>query len=77
MCEKKKVIANPGAFISVIKCSCTDTFQSVFPQCVDWCVASSSSPASSIPSRSPPFFCLLVSVSVSGAASRKRTRRLY
>ncbi|KAH9987940.1 hypothetical protein BJV74DRAFT_840586 [Russula compacta] len=29
------VIANPGAFINVIKCSCTDTFQSVFPQCVD------------------------------------------
>jgi len=29
------VIFNPGAFISVIKCSCTDTFQSVFPQCAD------------------------------------------
>lgn len=29
------VIFNPGAFISVIKCACTDTFQSVFPQCAD------------------------------------------
>jgi len=29
------VIFNPGAFISEIKCSCTDTFQSVFPQCAD------------------------------------------
>ncbi|KAI9450125.1 hypothetical protein F5148DRAFT_1337971, partial [Russula earlei] len=26
---------NPGGFINVIKCSCTDTFQSVFPQCAD------------------------------------------
>ncbi|KAI0246769.1 hypothetical protein BJV78DRAFT_113620 [Lactifluus subvellereus] len=29
------VIFNPGAFFDVIKCSCTDTFQSVFPQCAD------------------------------------------
>ncbi|KAJ3997487.1 hypothetical protein F5050DRAFT_1416914 [Lentinula boryana] len=29
------IIFNPGAFISVIQCSCTETFQSVFPQCVD------------------------------------------
>jgi len=29
------VIFNPGAFISVIKCACTDTFQSTFPQCAD------------------------------------------
>lgn len=29
------VLFNPGAFIDVIKCSCADTFQSVFPQCVD------------------------------------------
>jgi len=29
------VILNPGEFISVIKCSCTDTFKSVFPQCAD------------------------------------------
>ncbi|KAI0072305.1 hypothetical protein K474DRAFT_1605370 [Panus rudis PR-1116 ss-1] len=29
------VIFNPGAFIDVIKCACTDTFQSAFPQCVD------------------------------------------
>ncbi|KIL64653.1 hypothetical protein M378DRAFT_582875 [Amanita muscaria Koide BX008] len=26
---------NPGQFIDVIKCACTDTFQSTFPQCVD------------------------------------------
>jgi hypothetical protein len=30
-----QVIFNPGAFIDVIKCACVDTFQSVFPQCVD------------------------------------------
>ncbi|KAI0289788.1 hypothetical protein B0F90DRAFT_699330 [Multifurca ochricompacta] len=29
------VLFNPGAFIDVIKCSCTNTFQSTFPQCVD------------------------------------------
>ncbi|KAH8079827.1 hypothetical protein BXZ70DRAFT_646180 [Cristinia sonorae] len=29
------IIFNPGAFIDVIKCACTDTFQSAFPQCVD------------------------------------------
>jgi len=29
------VIFNPGAFIDVLKCACTDTFQSTFPQCVD------------------------------------------
>jgi len=29
------VIFNPGAFISVIKCACSDTFQSTFPQCAD------------------------------------------
>ncbi|KII90081.1 hypothetical protein PLICRDRAFT_108554 [Plicaturopsis crispa FD-325 SS-3] len=29
------IIFNPGAFIDVIKCACTDTFQSTFPQCVD------------------------------------------
>ncbi|KAJ4480895.1 hypothetical protein J3R30DRAFT_3287711, partial [Lentinula aciculospora] len=29
------IIFNPGAFINVIQCSCTETFQSVFPQCVD------------------------------------------
>ncbi|ETW84868.1 hypothetical protein HETIRDRAFT_247730, partial [Heterobasidion irregulare TC 32-1] len=29
------IIFNPGAFIDVIKCACTDTFQSVFPQCAD------------------------------------------
>ncbi|KAG7443239.1 uncharacterized protein BT62DRAFT_935193 [Guyanagaster necrorhizus] len=29
------IIFNPGAFINVIECACTETFQSVFPQCVD------------------------------------------
>jgi len=29
------ILFNPGAFIDVIQCSCTETFQSVFPQCVD------------------------------------------
>ncbi|KZT21307.1 hypothetical protein NEOLEDRAFT_1139640 [Neolentinus lepideus HHB14362 ss-1] len=29
------IIFNPGAFVDVIKCACTDTFQSVFPQCAD------------------------------------------
>ncbi|TFK71202.1 hypothetical protein BDN72DRAFT_749567, partial [Pluteus cervinus] len=29
------VIFNPGAFIDVIRCACTDTFKAVFPQCVD------------------------------------------
>ncbi|KAF9529151.1 hypothetical protein CPB83DRAFT_853323 [Crepidotus variabilis] len=29
------IIFNPGAFVDVIKCSCLDTFQAVFPQCVD------------------------------------------
>ncbi|CAL1698260.1 unnamed protein product [Somion occarium] len=29
------IIFNPGAFIDVIKCACTDTFQSAFPQCAD------------------------------------------
>jgi len=37
------IIFNPGAFISVIKCACTDTFQSVFPQCVDCFVATNQS----------------------------------
>ncbi|TFK36586.1 hypothetical protein BDQ12DRAFT_633855 [Crucibulum laeve] len=29
------IIFNPGAFIDVIKCACTDTFQATFPQCAD------------------------------------------
>ncbi|KAJ8483490.1 hypothetical protein ONZ45_g14589 [Pleurotus djamor] len=29
------IIFNPGAFIDVIKCACTDTFQASFPQCAD------------------------------------------
>ena len=31
-----QIIFNPGAFVDVIKCACADTFQAVFPQCVDW-----------------------------------------
>jgi len=30
-----EILFNPSGFIDVIKCSCTDTFQSAFPQCVD------------------------------------------
>jgi hypothetical protein len=30
-----QIIFNPGQFINVIQCSCTETFQAVFPQCVD------------------------------------------
>lgn len=30
-----EIIFNPGAFINIIECACTETFQSVFPQCVD------------------------------------------
>jgi len=30
-----EVLYDPAAFIDVIKCSCTDTFESTFPQCVD------------------------------------------
>ncbi|GJE88965.1 hypothetical protein PsYK624_050530 [Phanerochaete sordida] len=29
------ILFNPGAFIDVIRCACTDTFQSTYPQCVD------------------------------------------
>lgn len=29
------IFNDPLSYIAVIKCSCTDTFQSVFPQCVD------------------------------------------
>jgi len=31
-----QIIFNPGAFIDIIKCACTDTFQSAYPQCADW-----------------------------------------
>jgi hypothetical protein len=31
-----QIIYNPGAFIDVIQCSCTETFSAAFPQCVDW-----------------------------------------
>ncbi|KAJ7573977.1 hypothetical protein C8J56DRAFT_980401 [Mycena floridula] len=30
-----QIIFNPGAFIDIIQCACTDTFQSAYPQCVD------------------------------------------
>ena len=30
-----QVLFNPGAFIDAIQCACTETFQAVFPQCVD------------------------------------------
>jgi len=30
-----EIIFNPGAFIDVIKCACTDTFQAAYPQCAD------------------------------------------
>lgn len=29
------ILNNPTAYIDVIRCACTDTFQAVFPQCVD------------------------------------------
>jgi hypothetical protein len=29
------ILFNPGAFIDVIQCACTVTFEAVFPQCVD------------------------------------------
>ncbi|KAF8583506.1 hypothetical protein K439DRAFT_1309804, partial [Ramaria rubella] len=30
-----QIIFAPGEFIDLIKCACTDTFQSAYPQCVD------------------------------------------
>ncbi|KAJ7730259.1 hypothetical protein DFH07DRAFT_849206 [Mycena maculata] len=35
MANFSTVIANPGSFISVITCACTEPFKSTFPQCVD------------------------------------------
>ncbi|KAI0028484.1 hypothetical protein K488DRAFT_22229, partial [Vararia minispora EC-137] len=29
------ILFNPGAFIKLIECACTDTFQAAYPQCVD------------------------------------------
>jgi len=29
------ILFNPGAFTTVIKCACNDTFEAVYPQCVD------------------------------------------
>ncbi|KAG8740663.1 hypothetical protein FRC10_004073 [Ceratobasidium sp. 414] len=31
----QQIILDPVGFYDLIKCSCTDTFQSAFPQCVD------------------------------------------
>lgn len=31
----EQIIFNPFAFIDIIQCACTDTFQSTYPQCVD------------------------------------------
>jgi len=30
-----EIIWDPSAFLSIIECSCSDTFQSAYPQCVD------------------------------------------
>lgn len=29
------IIFNPGSFVDIIKCACTDTFQAAYPQCAD------------------------------------------
>jgi len=68
----KKVILNPGEFISVIKCSCTDTFKSVFPQCADWCAAI---PPFSPKSESLFLFHTLTMSDCWCPALRERTRR--
>ncbi|KAH7341640.1 hypothetical protein B0J17DRAFT_765668 [Rhizoctonia solani] len=35
LADPQSIILNPVAFYDLIKCACTDTFQSTFPQCVD------------------------------------------
>ncbi|QRV75516.1 hypothetical protein RhiJN_03531 [Ceratobasidium sp. AG-Ba] len=35
LADPQSIILNPSGFYDLIKCSCTDTFQSAFPQCVD------------------------------------------
>ncbi|KAG9085725.1 hypothetical protein FRC07_013318, partial [Ceratobasidium sp. 392] len=35
LADPQSIILNPAGFYDLIKCSCTDTFQSAFPQCVD------------------------------------------
>ncbi|KAG8700997.1 hypothetical protein FRC09_005618 [Ceratobasidium sp. 395] len=35
LADPQSIILDPVGFYDLIKCSCTDTFQSVFPQCVD------------------------------------------
>ncbi|KAG8689078.1 hypothetical protein FRC08_011129 [Ceratobasidium sp. 394] len=36
LADPQTIILDPVGFYDLIKCSCTDTFQSAFPQCVDW-----------------------------------------
>ncbi|KAF8604188.1 hypothetical protein BDV93DRAFT_472127, partial [Ceratobasidium sp. AG-I] len=35
LADPQSIILNPVGFYDLIKCACTDTFQSAFPQCVD------------------------------------------
>ncbi|KAJ6625947.1 hypothetical protein B0H10DRAFT_1782192, partial [Mycena sp. CBHHK59/15] len=35
MANFSTVISNPGSFINVITCACTDPFKTTFPECVD------------------------------------------
>ncbi|KAG8771925.1 hypothetical protein FRC12_003346 [Ceratobasidium sp. 428] len=35
LADPRSIILDPVGFYDLIKCSCTDTFQSVFPQCVN------------------------------------------
>ncbi|KAJ7042956.1 hypothetical protein C8F04DRAFT_58290 [Mycena alexandri] len=35
MANSSTVIANPGSFIDVLTCGCTEPFKSTFPECVD------------------------------------------
>ncbi|KAJ7146199.1 hypothetical protein C8R44DRAFT_756833 [Mycena epipterygia] len=35
MANSSTIISNPGSFINVITCACTEPFQSTFPQCID------------------------------------------
>ncbi|KAJ8073014.1 hypothetical protein PM082_019882 [Marasmius tenuissimus] len=44
------IIFNPGAFINVIQCACTETFQAVFPQCADCFVRTNQSDVLEAPS---------------------------
>ncbi|KAJ7699315.1 hypothetical protein B0H17DRAFT_1049413 [Mycena rosella] len=35
MANSSTILANPGSFINVITCACTDPFKSTFPECLD------------------------------------------